>query len=106
MTPYAAHRPPLGPRRAGAEGCDCGTKYTDGQWDAVEEAARRPGAQKHSQLCEGCKAQALEDDRLQALREAQAPVELLRKLAAHEGDGAYAARHLAGNLARRLLAES
>ncbi|WP_407549082.1 hypothetical protein QOM21_08205 [Streptomyces sp. Pv4-95] len=43
---------------------------------------------------------------LLTLREARAAVELLQRLAAHEGDGAYAARHLAGNLARRLPAES
>ena len=43
---------------------------------------------------------------LLTLREAQAAVELLRRLAAHEGDGAYAAWHLAGNLACQLPAES
>ena len=43
---------------------------------------------------------------LLTLREAQAAVELLQRLAAHEGDGAYPARHLAGNLARRLPAEN
>lgn len=39
------------------------------------------------------------------LREARATVELLQLLAARDGEGAYAARHLAGNLARRLPAE-
>ncbi|MFG2895386.1 hypothetical protein [Streptomyces sp. NPDC048248] len=43
---------------------------------------------------------------LLTLREAQAAVELLRQLATHEGDGAFAARHLAGNLARRLPTDS
>lgn len=42
---------------------------------------------------------------LLTLREARAAVELLRMLAAGNGEGAFAARHLAGNLARRLPAE-
>ncbi|GAU69245.1 hypothetical protein ACFY12_10290 [Streptomyces sp. NPDC001339] len=39
---------------------------------------------------------------LLTLREAQAAVELLRLLSSRDGEGAFAARHLAGNLARRL----
>ena len=39
---------------------------------------------------------------LLTLREARAAVELLQLLGAGSGEGAYAARHLAGNLARRL----
>ena len=42
---------------------------------------------------------------LLTLREAQAAVELLQLLANSDGVGAYAARHLAGNLARRLPVE-
>lgn len=42
---------------------------------------------------------------LLTLREAQAAVELLRMLAEGGGEGAFAARHLAGNLARRLPTE-
>lgn len=42
---------------------------------------------------------------LLTLREARAAVELLQLLATRDGEGAYAARHLAGNLARRLPAE-
>ncbi|UKY54270.1 hypothetical protein [Streptomyces inhibens] len=42
---------------------------------------------------------------LLTLREARAAVELLQLLAAGDGEGAYAARHLAGNLARRPPAE-
>ncbi len=42
---------------------------------------------------------------LLTLREARAAVELLQLLAEADGDGAYAARHLAGNLARRMPAE-
>ncbi|RXS84194.1 hypothetical protein EST92_11590 [Streptomyces sp. TM32] len=42
---------------------------------------------------------------LLTLREAQAAVELLQLLTDSNGDGAFAARHLAGNLARRLPAE-
>ncbi|WP_406220548.1 hypothetical protein [Streptomyces decoyicus] len=39
------------------------------------------------------------------LREARAAVELLQLLGSGGSEGAYAARHLAGNLARRLPAE-
>ncbi|MFH8574303.1 hypothetical protein [Streptomyces sp. NPDC017993] len=39
---------------------------------------------------------------LLTLREARAAVELLQLLARGEGNGSFAARHLAGNLARRL----
>jgi hypothetical protein len=42
---------------------------------------------------------------LLTVQEARAAVELLQLLAAGDGDGAYAAQHLAGNLARRLPAE-
>lgn len=42
---------------------------------------------------------------LLTMREARAAVELLQLLAARDGEGAYAARHLAGSLARRLPAE-
>ncbi|WP_406481274.1 hypothetical protein [Streptomyces platensis] len=41
---------------------------------------------------------------LLTLREARAAIELLQLLSAGDGAGAYAARHLAGNLARRLPA--
>lgn len=41
---------------------------------------------------------------LLTVREARAAVELLQLLAGGDGEGAYAARHLAGNLARRLPA--
>ncbi|WJY43245.1 hypothetical protein QT196_38970 (plasmid) [Streptomyces sp. P9-2B-2] len=42
---------------------------------------------------------------LLTLREARATIELLQLLSASNGAGSYAARHLAGNLARRLPAE-
>lgn len=42
---------------------------------------------------------------LLTLREAQAAVELLQLVADRDGEGAFAARHLAGSLARRLPAE-
>ncbi|MEV7471843.1 hypothetical protein AB0O20_35930 [Streptomyces kronopolitis] len=42
---------------------------------------------------------------LLTLPEARAAIELLQMLSAGNGEGAYAARHLAGNLARRLPAE-
>ncbi|MGD3112434.1 hypothetical protein [Streptomyces sp. YGL11-2] len=42
---------------------------------------------------------------LLTLREARAAVELLQLLAAGSSEGAFAARHLAGNLARRLPAD-
>ncbi|WP_438489531.1 hypothetical protein [Streptomyces sp. S186] len=41
---------------------------------------------------------------LLTLGEARAAVELLQLLATGDGEGAFAARHLAGNLARRLPA--
>ncbi|MGD3112777.1 hypothetical protein [Streptomyces albospinus] len=41
---------------------------------------------------------------LLTLHEARAAVELLQLLSASNGEGAYAARHLAGNLARRIPA--
>ncbi|AWN31792.1 hypothetical protein DKG71_00410 [Streptomyces sp. NEAU-S7GS2] len=41
---------------------------------------------------------------LLTLREAQAAVQLLQRLAEGGGEGAQAARHLAGSLARRLPA--
>ncbi|MEU5208707.1 hypothetical protein [Streptomyces sp. NPDC020742] len=43
---------------------------------------------------------------LLTLREAQAAVALLQLLAGIGGEGCYAARHLAANLARRLPAEA
>lgn len=43
---------------------------------------------------------------LLTLREARAAVELLQLLAARDDEGAYAARHLAGSLARRLPAST
>ncbi|MGA5565313.1 hypothetical protein ACPCUV_29670 [Streptomyces platensis] len=42
---------------------------------------------------------------LLTLSEARAAIELLQLLSASNSDGSYAARHLAGNLARRLPAE-
>ncbi|WEB44828.1 hypothetical protein MOV08_39805 [Streptomyces yunnanensis] len=42
---------------------------------------------------------------LLTLREAQAAIELLRLLAAGNGEGAHAARHLARSLVRRLPSE-
>ncbi|MFG2138352.1 hypothetical protein [Streptomyces sp. NPDC048650] len=42
---------------------------------------------------------------LLTLREARAAVELLRLLGSRDGEGAHAARRLAGNLARRLPAD-
>ncbi|MGA4875883.1 hypothetical protein [Streptomyces lydicamycinicus] len=42
---------------------------------------------------------------LLTLREARAAVDLMQLLAARGGEGAYAARHLAGILARRLPAD-
>ncbi|MFD0169234.1 hypothetical protein ACFVJH_34670 [Streptomyces decoyicus] len=42
---------------------------------------------------------------LLTLREARAAVELLQLLGSGGGEGAYAARHLAGNMARRLPPE-
>ncbi|WP_411138014.1 hypothetical protein [Streptomyces sp. C10] len=42
---------------------------------------------------------------LLTLDEARAAIELLQLLSAGNGDGSYAARHLAGKLARRLPAE-
>ncbi|MFH8558955.1 hypothetical protein ACH4FE_35935 [Streptomyces celluloflavus] len=47
---------------------------------------------------------ACDEERLPllTLREARAAVELLQLLSTGDGDGAYAARHLAGSLARRL----
>lgn len=43
---------------------------------------------------------------LLTLREARAAVELLQVLSAGDGEGAHAARHLAGNLLRRLPRKS
>ncbi|ARH89535.1 MULTISPECIES: hypothetical protein [Streptomyces] len=42
---------------------------------------------------------------LLTLREAQAALVLLRMLAENGGEGSYAARHLSGNLERRLPSE-
>lgn len=42
---------------------------------------------------------------LLTLREAQAAVELLQLLGFSSGEEAYAARHLAGNLARRIATD-
>ncbi|MFB7629626.1 hypothetical protein ACFC0M_01555 [Streptomyces sp. NPDC056149] len=49
----------------------------------------------------------LDEERLPLLtvREARAAIELLRLLAAGNGEGAHAARHLARNLVRRLPTE-
>ncbi|MFF7409332.1 hypothetical protein [Streptomyces lydicus] len=46
----------------------------------------------------------MDEERL-PLREAQAALVLLRMMAENGGDGSYAARHLSGNLERRLPSE-
>ncbi|MEW1657642.1 MULTISPECIES: hypothetical protein [unclassified Streptomyces] len=50
----------------------------------------------------------LDEERLPllTLREARAAIELLRLLASGNGEGSYAARHLARNLVRRLPTET